>query len=1269
VKYPSIRLEGPILSPDIVDRIAEGDYPGQEPSAFGLDGRVKDEITRAWADTRALWGMFVRRREHPAADDRLGTRSTRFSWMLPLLGLLGYELEYQREAPEIRGKKYPVSHRAANRGDLPVHVIGHAESLDERESRAMSAHSLVQEYLNLADDHLYALVANGLRIRLLRDASRLVRLSFVEFDLERMMTDGLFADFAIFFRILHSSRMPDSREAAAECILERYHQDAMENGERIRGGLSSAVESSIAILAEGFLNDPANEALARSVEGNQAAAEGLGHEILLLIYRLLFLLVIEERDLVFGSGSDERKRSIYERYYSAGRLRRLSEIARPEDGRKEDLWVQLRQTFQFFEEGGAGDPLGIAALGGNLFKASSIKNLASSSLANEPLASCMRSLSRFYDNESRQEIRVNYGALNVEEFGSVYEGLLEKDPVVARINGRLHFSFRAGEARSSSGSHYTPEELTHPLIRNSLDHVIASLADETDRGKALLSIRVCDPACGSGHILLNAARRIGLELARARTSVDQPPPPDIRRAVRDAIRHCVYGVDKNPYAVELCKVALWLESHDPGQPLGFLDHHIKCGDSVVGIAHREELLEGIPEEAFKRQAGDDGTAASFGKRNRKEREARGQMALQMDTMTMDRLEALQRGLETVDGMDEHTAGEIERKRIAYENLVSQEDWRRLRELSDILTAQFFLPKTEENVPVLVTDGEFLSYMGGGTGGLFAERVTAATAVAREQRFFHWFIEFPEVFEHGGFDCILGNPPFLGGLKISTNYGSTYLHYLQSRFAPARGTCDLVGYFFRRVFSLINDNGHFGLIATNTIAQGGTREGSLEPISAQGGEITFAVRSMKWPGLAAVSVSLVAVFKGTWKGERVLDGRRVKRITPYLDDAEFVGNPFKLAENAGKSFQGSIVLGMGFVLEPEDARALIKKNPRNNDVLYPYLNGEDLNGRPDQSPSRWVIQFDERTEEEARAYPDCFEILERKVKPERIIKDAKKYPRMVNEWWKFWNNRQELTRAIAPHERVMVIARVSKYIVIAILQPSIVFHEKTVVFSFDHPEQYFPVLSSSFHEYWAWKYSSTMREGWINFAPSDCFENFPFPPCLREKAGTPGNSPSPEAATLESIGQRYYDHRQALMHDVHLGLTKTYNLFHDPDIIAGATDLSALEAQLRKSGATIPAAEAVARIQILRDLHVEMDTAALIAYGWTDIPLGHGFHEVDFLPENDRVRYTISPIARREVLTRLLELNHKYHGEEAESPAPARGRKKSKAPRDQLGLQY
>lgn len=1257
MKYPSIRIEGPILSADIVDQIAEGEYAGQAPADFGIEGRVRDQISRAWADARALWGVFSHQRERSSGDDRLGTTRTRTTWILPLLSLLGYELEYLREAPEIGGKKYPISHRVANRGDMPVDVIGFTQSMDAREDKLMSAHSLTQEYLNLADDHLYALVTNGLQLRLLRDASRLVRLSYVEFDLQRMMEEELYSDFAVLFRLLHASRMPARSEDAAGCILEAYHQDAMENGERIRGGLSSAVERSLELLADGFLNAPENEELRRTVLESDAAVQAMYHNLLVLVYRLLFLLVIEERELVFLQKADPRKRDIYYDFYSASRLRRLAEIARPEDGRNADLWVLLRKTFRLFEEEDKGDPLGISALGGDLFSPTALGQLASCTISNEHLVACLSSLDRFDDHETHQTIKVNYGALNVEEFGSVYEGLLEKDPVVIQIDGKPRFSFKAGEGRSSSGSHYTPEELTHPLIRHSLDHIISSRLKQNDPEKALLSIRVCDPACGSGHILLNAARRIGLELARVRSGVEQPAPPDIRRAVRDAIRHCLYGVDKNPHAVELCKVALWLESHDPGEPLGFLDHHIKCGDSVVGIARREELLEGIPDEAFKRQPGDDATASALAKRNRKERETRGQIALDLDEPTRDKLDAIRRGLLTVDGMSEQSLEEIDQKRLAYENLVSQSEWIRLRDLADMLTAQFFIPKTEQNHSVLATDGDYLQYVAGGSGRLYEARVEAAHLIAQEKRFFHWFIEFPDVFEEGGFDCILGNPPFLGGQKISGTFGESYLHYLKSRFPPA-GAMDLVGFFFRKNFTLIKDGGYFGLIATNTIAQGGTREGSLEPIARQNGEIVFAIRSMKWPGLAAVSVSLVAMHKGKWEAPRFLDGREVTRITPYLDDSETVGNPYRLKENAGKSFQGSIVLGMGFVLEPSEAQALIQKNPNNKDVLFPYLNGEDLNSRPDQSPSRWVINFFDWPEEKAREYPDCFRILEEKVKPERMnIND--KFGREY--WWRFLRHRPELAQAIAPLHRVMVIAEASKTCGFSFGRIDQVYSHMLVVFALPRDE-YFAVFQSTLHYYWAWKFSSTLK-GDLRYAPSDCFETFPFPACLRDGS-------TADSSSLESIGRRYYEHRQALMLDMQLGLTKTYNLFHDPGIAPGATDLPTLESQLKKSGAKLGAADSTARIQTLRDLHVKMDAAVLAAYNWTDIVLGHDFHAVDFLPENDRVRFTISPQARRELLKRLLELNHRYHADEqaAKEQKPKKSVKGSRGAHEpELGL--
>ncbi len=521
------------------------------------------------------------------------------------------------------------------------------------------------------------------------------------------------------------------------------------------------------------------------------------------------------------------------------------------------------------------------------------------------MPACRASIS-FDDHETHQTIKVNYGALNVEEFGSVYEGLLEKDPVVIQIDGKPRFSFKAGEGRSSSGSHYTPEELTHPLIRHSLDHVISSRLKQKDPEKALLSIRVCDPACGSGHILLNAARRIGLELARVRSGVEQPSPPDIRRAVRDAIRHCLYGVDKNPHAVELCKVALWLESHDPGEPLGFLDHHIKCGDSVVGIARREELLEGIPDEAFKRQPGDDATASSFAKRNRKERETRGQIALDLDEPTRDKLDAIRRGLLTVDGMGEHSLEEIGAKAACLRKSRVPKRMDPASRPCRHADSAVLYPE-DRGEPERPGDGRRLLSVRGGR-----ERQIVRGARRGGARDCAGAEVFPLV--HRVPRCLRGRrvrlhprePAVLGGTEdIYGTYrrGDTCITFSLGLLPP--GPCDLVGYFFRRNFSLIKDSGYFGLIATNTIAQGGTREGSLEPIARIGGEIVFAIRSMKWPGLAAVSVSLVAMHKGKWDAPRFLDGREVTRITPYLDDSEALGNPYRLKENAGKSFQGSI----------------------------------------------------------------------------------------------------------------------------------------------------------------------------------------------------------------------------------------------------------------------------------------------------------------------------------------------------------------------------
>ncbi len=302
--YPSIRIEGTILSPDILDHL--DDAAGQRPAEFGLETgtKVKDEIARAWADAQDYWRIFQRKLE-TLRPDSPATTETRQQWVTPLLGLLGYQLEFQAKGVELNGKTYAISHRVTNRGNTPIHIIGAREAagLDRKPERThigaprMSAHALVQEYLNLHDE-LYGIVTNGRVLRLLRDSSRLIKLSYLEFDLDRIFGDGLFADFAILYRLLHVSRLPANSEAAAESLIERYHQDSLDSGARIREGLSKAVEQAIRDFANGFLAHPANDELRQSIADGKLKPETYYQHLLRLIYRLLFLLVIEERDLI-----------------------------------------------------------------------------------------------------------------------------------------------------------------------------------------------------------------------------------------------------------------------------------------------------------------------------------------------------------------------------------------------------------------------------------------------------------------------------------------------------------------------------------------------------------------------------------------------------------------------------------------------------------------------------------------------------------------------------------------------------------------------------------------------------------------------------------------------------------------------------------------------------------------------------------------------------------------------------------------------------------
>lgn len=1278
MKFSSINIQGNIISSDTLTKISQDDIRYQKPADFGFDrnSAVRDEIGLAWNIAQAHWKAFQLKRDR-LTEDEMGTSLTRSTWVVPLLQTLGYDLSLSK-AEIINEKSYAISHRDQEKKEgFPIHIVGVHQSLDKRPKfgTRLSPHALVQEYLN-NHEHLYAIISNGNFIRILRDATRLSKLSYLEFNLERMMEEELYAEFATMYRSIHASRFPNKQEEGADSIFEFYHSESLASGSRIRERLSLAVEQCIKLLGTGLLRHPKNDRIREDFENGNIDSEEYYLYLLRTIYRLLFLLVIEERHLIYPDKIDEetqKKRKYYYDFYSLQRLIKLIEKRVYVDPHKTDLWDGLLTTFRIFENEKYGNKLGIQPLGSGLFDPNAIRQLVLLKLDNETLLSVLRYLVIF-ENENQQRTRVNYADLDVEEFGSVYEGLLEYDPEVNIENGSESFSFIKGDGRSSSGAHYTPEELVKPLIKHSLDYIIEdklkegkqisedTIEQKKAQSKALLTISVCDVACGSGHILLSAARRIGLQLAvlqesiDSRSEVEQPSPPYMRKATREVIKHCIYGVDLNPLAVELCKVALWLEAHSPGEPLNFLDHKIKCGNAIVGLAHFDELKNGIANEAFKTLPDDDKeVAVYFRKRNQEELKQRGQLSTTATQNADDVLMNMQQEFAAFTDLPEETPEQIHQKENAYKKLTTGGRWNKLKGIADLQIAQFFIPKTEENQPKLTTHENYYTYLR--TGGQISDR-GASMAIANEKRFFHWFLEFPEIFTNNkGFDCILGNPPFLGGLKISSNFGSLFLNYLHFEYKGAKGTADMVTYFFRRAFSIIKKHGFQSLISTKSISEGGTRIGGLKWIIQEEGKIIHAVRSMKWPGQASVDVALVTLYKGEYEYQRYLDNKKVDSISSYLDDSEITANPVQLVENRDKSFIGSFVLGDGFLLNKEESKYLQNKDSKNADVIFSYINGDDLNNNIYQRPSRKVINFGTLSQSSAeKQYPLCMEIVRTRVKPYRdSLKGNPTADDRRKRWWQFARPTQALYESISNMKRVIIVAQTTKQPAFVFSNTNLVFSLMTVVFSFEKYSD-FTLLQTTFHEQWAWKNGSKNSIS-LRYTPSNIFETYPRPFTNNESI----------LNKLDNLGQTYYYNRESIMKSLLLGLTKTYNQFHNKSLIKNVERLNPLlfektygketwnlynHLNIKKEG-EISYEEAVPMIFKLRELHKELDEAVLAAYGWNEnnekwgkaIQLRHDFYEVDYLPENDRLRYTIHPEARKEVLKRLLLLNHERFEEE------------------------
>lgn len=1106
--------------------------------------------------------------------------------------------------------------------------------------------------------------------------------------------------------------------------------------DEVTDALGEQVRRAVEVLIQAL--DKADQDRDRELLRGVKEAE-LYEAALTVMMRLVFLLSAEERGLLLLG--DER----YEANYALSTLRMQLRAESDEIlERRWDAWSRLLAVFRAVYGGIEHENLRLPALGGSLFDPDRFPFLEGRARGSDwrtdvakPLPIDNRTVLLLLEAIQQFQGRtLSYRALDVEQIGYVYEGLLERtvkrtaevtleldatksaqspwvtlaelesarldgverlaellqqrsgssasrvrndlarpvdDALADRVLTACHgdtalrdrikpfghlvrtdpwgyplvypaeaFIVTTGSDRRETGTHYTPKSLTEAIVAETLTPIAyVGPAQGTPRADwvlkspaELLDLKICDPAMGSGAFLVQACRwladrlveawaqaeaqghTVGVDgrVADAEANVEALPRDTEARTIvarRLIAERCLYGVDLNPLAVELAKLSIWLVTLAKGRPFGFLDHNLRCGDSLLGI-HRLDQL----------------TQLSMNPTNQ------GQLRLFSQNVEQAVREAIElrsrlrempiRDIRDVEAMA-HLDADARRRLEVPENI------------ADAFIGEVFasggngagLESTLASLTVqagqaIDGDRDVLTLMRRRSIDALSIDLLADKSARRP---FHWPLEFPEVFSrnNGGFNAFVGNPPFLGGKRISTVLGTASNTFLAAIHPPASKNTDLVAHFFRRTFGLLRDCGTFGLLAVNTIAEGDTRQGGLEWMTRNGATIYAAYPNEPWPGKAAVVTSRVHVRKGDWVGPRSLSGRLVSFVSAFLSDQE-EWSPKRLKASESKAFQGSIVLGMGFVLTQDEAQRMLDADPRNAEVIFPYLDGDDLKSIPDQRPSRWVINFWDWQEEKAETYLEPYEWIRERVYPERLGKSKERsYRNIMSMWWQHWNVRPGLYHAIGrgrqfdqhpdgwsaqvrPLDQVLVAGRVGKYFNPSVVVNDVVFHEKCVVFAEAQAYAYAAFFNSSPVDAWIWKQSSRMKLD-LNFSPSDAVETFPF-------------LPHGGIDQFDSLGQGYLQARQEVMRDPYapIGLTKLYNRFHN----AGDGDQ---------------------RIARLRELHREIDAAVMRAYGWDDIDLGHGYHEQPNLAENDRVRFTISDAARAEVLRRFAELNRQRYEEE------------------------
>jgi hypothetical protein len=758
--FEAIAIEGGLLSPEWLARVAQLDAGGQSEADYGVPKglSLRDEIGRFWRIAQAHWGDFDAGRAASADPE---TMARTFVKAL-LRDAFGFTSLAERQPERIGERDYPVPF-AALEGRAPIVVAPAGSGLEMPATalgdgtRRRSAFGLLQEYLNAADPARWGIATDGLTLRIGRDSASLTRPAWIEADLDRIFTEGRYADFAALWLLTHETRFGKPGEPVDNCPLERWREAGRKEGTRAREHLRAGVEQALLALGQGFLSHPENQSLRKALQDGTLTPMAYFQELLRLVYRLIFLLTIEERGLLHTGDVSDDARELYASGYSVSRLRDRS-VRRGAHDRFADLWEGTKIIFKALA---TGEPrLGLPALSG-LFDAEQCPNVDGGRLENRALLLAIFRLG--WLGEASGLARVNWRDMGPEELGSVYESLLELVPQIAQDGRQFTFATGAetkGNARKTSGSYYTPDSLVQVLLDSALEPVVkdAIAAHPEDPVAALLQLSIVDPACGSGHFLLAAARRVAAHVARLRAN-GTPSVAEYQHALREIVGRCIYGVDLNPMAVELCRVSLWMEAVEPGLPLTFLGSHIQQGNALIGTTP-ELMAEGIPDEAWNPIEGDDRKVASaLKRRNRAERDGQRSLIERWAGTAETPSDELLRAVSEVEDAPDTDMATLARKRTAWQAVVDSDAYRHQRLLADTWCAAFVWHKQSGAIADLAPTHQHWEHLRDSEFEPPAIATATVRHLADQYQFFHWHLQFPQVFARGGFDAVLGNPPW------------------------------------------------------------------------------------------------------------------------------------------------------------------------------------------------------------------------------------------------------------------------------------------------------------------------------------------------------------------------------------------------------------------------------------------------------------------------------------------------------------------------------